>query len=81
VAASSASAPSRRDDDIAAPELGEQRASSRTILDGDRAAHAFFDDNLANGQPVHEGVALDLAALDIEALTPLETNRGRPAFD
>jgi hypothetical protein len=60
----------RRDDDIARAEAW--RTTSLQPDDPRRgpSRHAFFDDNLANGQPVHEGVALDLAARDIEALTP-----------
>ena len=38
-----------------------------TILDRDRAAHAFLDQDTGERQPMHKGVALNLTALNVEA--------------
>ena len=57
-----------RDDDVATLKLGEQLASDRAIFDGDRAGDALLDQHISEGHAVHQGIALDLTALDIKAL-------------
>jgi hypothetical protein len=68
-----------RYEDIAFPEPGDQGAAGGPIGERNRARNAFLDDYALEREAPHEGVAFDLAPLDLEAVAVCRLLCGRDA--
>jgi hypothetical protein len=56
-----------RDNHVALAQSSEQRARGKSLSDGNGATDAFLDHHAGERQPVHVGIAFDLASLNVKA--------------